>query len=458
MKKNIFALAAILVAFTGCLKDEPYVNPTPGPEPPTPVVEYAKVYINEISCGEKKIEIYNPNKSEVDITGYVFTKDDKDTWTVPAAKGKIAAGGFVVYTAKQTDPAEGPAFGLSGTKGFDLKLADPDGKEIDHIDNLTAPVQVADEETFGRMKDGDAKWVLFSAGTIGASNAGGTLKNEDEAGSIYINEISCGEKKIEIFNSYKKEVDITGYVFTKDSKDTWTVPADKGKIPAGGFVVYTAKQADPADGPTFGLSGTKGFDLKLADADGNEIDHIDNLTAPVQVADDETYGRSEDGGSEWVLFSAGTIGASNAGGTVKEETISPVCINEISCGEKKIEIYNPNKSEVDITGYVFTKDDKDTWTVPEGMGAIPAGGFVVYTAKQADPADGPTFGLSGTKGFDLKLADPDGNEIDHIDNLTATVQVADEETFGRSVDGGENWVLFSAGTIGASNNTGTIKE
>ena len=150
----------------------------------------AKVFINEISTGDKKIEIYNPGTEAVDIAGYVFTKDSKDKWTVPAGMGNIAAGGFVVYTAKQSDEANGPTFGISGTKGFDLALAASDGTAIDHIDNLSSITTIEDSETFGRKTDGADEWVLFSAGTIGASNAGGTVKGDDVVPSAISN---CGE-------------------------------------------------------------------------------------------------------------------------------------------------------------------------------------------------------------------------------------------------------------------------
>ena len=290
-------------------------------QPEEPSITVYKVFINEISCGNKQIEVYNAESKEIDIAGYVFTKDGSDTWTVPAGMGTIEAGGFKVYNAKQADASTGPMFGISGTKGFTLELTAGD-TAIDAIDNSASSATfttLEDTETLGRKADGASTWVVFSEGTIGASNAGGTIKggSEPEPVKVFINEISCENKQIEIYNAGTQAVDIAGYVFTKDGKDTWTVPAGMGDIAAGGFVVYTAKQADPANGPTFGISGTKGFDLKLADAEGNEMDHIDNLTAVVAVGDTETYGRKTDGDAEWVLFSAGTIGSSNAGGTLK---------------------------------------------------------------------------------------------------------------------------------------------
>ena len=57
---------------------------------------------------------------------------------------------------------------------------------------------------------------------------------EEPAAPVYdakvvINEIDCGNKLIELYNTENKETDISGYILKKDS-DTWTIPAGKGKI------------------------------------------------------------------------------------------------------------------------------------------------------------------------------------------------------------------------------------
>ncbi len=92
------------LALAGCVKDEPYVNPNPTPDPgPVDPVVTKTVFINEVNCGTKEFEIYNATNKAVDIAGYTFTKDDKDPWTVPAGKGNIPAKGFLVFTAKNAD-------------------------------------------------------------------------------------------------------------------------------------------------------------------------------------------------------------------------------------------------------------------------------------------------------------------------------------------------------------------
>ena len=282
-------------------------------------------------------------------------------------------------------------------------------------------------------------------------------------GSVVFNEFDCKEKKIELYNTTGAAIDMTGWTLSKDG-DAWVIPASRGQIPAKGFAVFTGKSDGTTD-PTFGLSGTKGFILILTDATGQEIDKMDNSAARSggieQIPDGESWGRSDDGGIEWVHFSSPTIGASNSGAAVPEIKLF---INEVFPGEKKLEIYNASTVAVDIAGYVFTKDGdaSSAWTVPAGMGAIEAGGFIVYTCKQEDAANGPTFGLSPTKGFIIEMAN--GSElIDKVDNHKGDdnpdfKSFADTETYGRKTDGASEWVIFSEGSIGASNGKGTIKQ
>ena len=308
---------------------------------------------------------------------------------------------------------------------------------------------------------------------VEASTTAGSMSSEEktytvsekpaEPQTLFINEVNCGTKEFEIYNASNKAVDIAGYVFLKDDKDSWEVPAGKGNIPAKGFLVFKAKNNDINEGPSFGLSGTKGFKLCML-KDGEIVDEIDN-SATVEgfkvVEDGWSLSRKTDGGDEWVLVEGGTMGKSNGSEPVVEIKLY---VNEVSCGNKQFEIYNASSKDVDIAGYSFTKDDGDPWVVPAGKGNIPAKGFIVYTAKNPDLNEGPSFGISGTKGFKLCMYKSeeisDANLVDMIDNskgLETFKTVEDSETLGRKTDGADEWVLFSAGSIGESNSKGTIK-
>ena len=305
---------------------------------------------------------------------------------------------------------------------------------------------------------------ITTAGSMSSSEMTYTVAEKPaEPQTLFINEVNCGTKQFEIYNASDKAVDIAGYVFKKDDSGDWEVPAGKGNIPAKGFLVYTAKNPDLNEGPSFGISGTKGFKLTML-KDGEIVDEIDNsatLETFQTVPDGSSLSRKTDGGSEWVLVEGGTMGYSNGAEPVVEIKLF---VNEVSCGNKQFEIYNASSKDVDIAGYCFTKDDGDPWVVPAGKGNIPAKGFIVYTAKNPDLNEGPSFGISGTKGFKLCMYSSETPSaetlVDMIDNsksLDTFMTVEDSETIGRKTDGAAEIVIFSEGTIGSSNNNGTVK-
>ena len=409
MKKILFAVLAGL-ALVSCIKDETF-----------PMASISGVKATEAIVG-----------SDVTVTANVSALVD-----ITAVNLLYTAGGAAEQTVKMT--------GNSGTYTGVIP-SQPDGTEVKyHVEATTA----------GGTTSSAVASITFSAAP-------------PEPQTLFINEVDCGNKKFEIYNASDKAVDIAGYTFTKDDGGNWTVPAGKGNIPAKGFLVFTAKNPDANEGPSFGISGTKGFKLCMYKSEevseANLVDMIDN-SATVDgfktVEDGWTLSRKTDGAAEWVLVEGGTIGLSNGAEPVDN---GKIVINEVSCGEKKFEIYNGTNKAVDIAGYTFTKDDGGNWTVPAGKGNIPAKGFLVFTAKNPDANEGPSFGISGTKGFKLCMYKSEevseANLVDMIDN-SATVDgfktVADTETLGRKTDGDAEWVLFSAGTIGASNNTGTVK-
>lgn len=130
---------------------------------------------------------------------------------------------------------------------------------------------------------------------------------------LFLNEFDTQNKKIEIYNASDSEIDMTGWTLSKD-ETVWTIPAEHAKVPAKGYIVYTGKSDGTTD-PTFGLSGTKGFIVVLADKDGKEIDKVDNSSAReggiVKIEDGKSWGRKTDGADEFVIFDTPTIGAPN---------------------------------------------------------------------------------------------------------------------------------------------------
>ena len=121
MKKILLLAPVILLALAGCVKDEPFTPTTPDTPstPDTPTVTKT-LFVNEVNCGTKEFEIYNASDKEADISGYCFTKDDKDPWVVPAGKGKIPAKGFLVFRGPLSASVGPKALSFACTKAMIL--------------------------------------------------------------------------------------------------------------------------------------------------------------------------------------------------------------------------------------------------------------------------------------------------------------------------------------------------
>lgn len=114
-----------------------------------------------------------------------------------------------------------------------------------------------------------------------------------------------------------------------------------------------------------------------------------------------------------------------------------------------IELYNASDDPIDLTGYSIS-DDGATWVFPKGN--IPPRGYLVIWASDKNKVTGDgqlhaNFKLS-TDGEKIVLKSPDGYVIDSV----TYGRLDDDESYGRSIDGGEEFLIFSKATPNASNN------
>lgn len=465
----------------------------------------AGIYINEVDTNGndigKRFEIYNDNDTEYDLTGCTFIKDTTEWTVVPTAVGEnlglptasIPGKGHLVVQCNNTKAASAtekspasditkwPTFGISGNNGFKLAIKNAEGLYLDVVDNsktLPTFVTIGTGKTWGRATDGvEHDFRIFNTPTLGTANANGTKYNPTVAANgVVINEILPDADTVELYNSTDAEVDLSTYSIGKDgdASNVWTLPAG-AKIASHGFYTVKCKQYG-SNGPAFGISGTAGFLLCLANG-AVTVDAVDNR------ADSETfttigvgysYGRKEDGGAEWTIFSTPSIGETNANG--KEYvpiTVDPgtpitdrVVINEINGDSKAIELYNPTDSPVVLGGaYGLFKEDHDPYSATDWYefnagDTIPAKGYFIVTASKT--AGQPQFGIALKPGkvFHLHLrkftAKPDltsretlfnsTTAVDDIDNLTNPVNTPDGSfmSYGRINDGTSNLTLFEA--------------
>ncbi|MDA9564269.1 CotH kinase family protein, partial [Flavobacteriales bacterium] len=143
-----------------------------------------------------------------------------------------------------------------------------------------------------------------------------------------------------------------------------------------------------------------------------------------------------------------------------------ILINEYQCsnmntamdsnGEYQdwFELFNTTAAPIDLTGYYLS--DKITnptkWQIPSGI-TLPANGFVTVFANGKGVISGSEihagFKLTQTKPEVIVLTDAAGNPLDNVPLVPNQI----DHSYGRSADGGANWVVFTNPTIGATNGT-----
>lgn len=145
------------------------------------------------------------------------------------------------------------------------------------------------------------------------------------------------------------------------------------------------------------------------------------------------------------------------------DTISTktIVMNEFNPNKpnKQLELYNTTDSAIDLNGYSLYKDDKleepfvfDSTNLNT---LVPAKSRIVVPVH-SDGLAGPSFGMSDDKGFDYKLFNTSGQLIDHVDNLSKITYIPSGMSYGRKIDGSDEFVIFSTPSIGKPNSEGVI--
>lgn len=290
-----------------------------------------------------------------------------------------------------------------------------------------------------------------------------TIRDGDVDDSKFGSQGGAYSDWIEIYNASAQDVDLTGYTIA-DSSAVWTFP--EGVVPAGGHLLVWASDKDKvaADGQlhtNFKLSAS-GEPLILKSPDGTVVDSI----TIIGLADDQSYGRENDGSSKFVAFTRATPGAANIPEISTEQVLF---INEAMASNEStirdgdfddpefgsqggaysdwIEIYNAGEKDVNLAGYVIS-DSSAEWIFPEVT--ISARGYLLVWASDKDKvaADGQlhtNFKLSKS-GEALTLKSPDGSVID----MLTIISLSDDESYGRKSDGSSELSLLKP-TPGSAN-------
>ena len=476
---------------------------------------YPTLYINEVMSSNSStisdeqgefddwFEIYNPNDYAVDISQYYVTDDFTNPmqYQIPVdSSAMVPAHGYLILWADNQLSQPGPlhtTFKFSSS-GEEAGLYAPDGSVVDSV---TFPA-LNDDESYGRLPDGDSNWTVFPAGsaTPGATNQMSSQPVDSVESNLVITEIMYNPPEsgtdslefIELYNIGNSALDLSGYYF--NSGITYTFPQGM-MLDTASYMLLAVDSV--AFQNTFGITAYQWTSGGLSNG-GEDItiyDSMGNLADSVNYDDTDPWPTEPDGnGASLVLcdptmpnasadnWSAATTdtgimidsievmanpGANCTGGATPGNP--PLFVNEIMASngttysdeqgeyDDWFEIYNPNNQSVDVSNYYVTDDltDPTKYQIPTDAGnVIPAHGYLVIWCDDQLSQPGPRhcpFKLSAS-GEQVGIYESDGMTV--VDSVTFPA-LDQDVSYGRSPDGSDNWVIFQVGTTtpGASNNT-----
>ncbi len=244
---------------------------------------------------------------------------------------------------------------------------------------------------------------------------------------LVINELATGGDGsgwVELYNSTAATVDAAGRhlrVFPASDGDFVLPPGSD--VPAGGFISFTESQL--------------GFELDaihacvLTTTDGRFIDALN----PRTTSADHSTGRYPDGDDNRVVMTDRSRDSANI-----YDVEQPIVINEVlyhprdeNTGGEWIELFNRTTSDVDISGWAFTRGVSITFAAGT---VVPAGGYLVVTRSPTAFEDqygaienvGPFTGGLDNAAETLVLRDAMRNVMDRV-------RYADEGSYPESADG-----------------------
>lgn len=323
-------ILVLLLSF--CKADDP-------PEPPT---TYPQLFINEIMPDNESvleddqgehddwIEIYNSNDEAVNIAGWYISDDARNlqlfsfAYSDPAST-TIPAKDFLILWADE-QPGQGALhlnFRLSST-GESIYLS-ANGSNVVHQVSYGPDGNAASpgtDRSAGLETDGGSNWKTFITSTPGYSNEGGAVQanifiNEFMAGNDFFIGDESGEYDdwIELYNSGSAALDIGGWYITDDSLvvNKWQFPdsiPEQTTISPGGFLLLWADEQPEQGVLHVGIKLNVDGEMIGISPDGLTFSQLLSFgpgTAIAAPSTNQSAGRSEDGGPDWMVFQPGTV-------------------------------------------------------------------------------------------------------------------------------------------------------
>lgn len=275
---------------------------------------------------------------------------------------------------------------------------------------------------------------------------------------------------VELLNTGTTPISLDGFYLSDSYSNlkSWAFPAN-AVIPPGAFLVVwldgDADQSSPNQWHTsFRIQPTEGS-VVLSRTVGGQSQIVDYLNY-AGIRPDEAYGAFPDGQPFFRdVISFPTPGEPNNGSSKPIEVkinewmasntgfiLDPA--NVPPAADDWFELYNPGRTEADLSGYFLTDNtqNKNQYKIPDGV-KIPAGGYLFVWAD-GSPSQNSTnssdlhvnFQLSKS-GEAIGLFAPDGSLVDSVTFAAQTNNISQ----GRLPDGGASIVFFDHPTPGSAN-------
>lgn len=299
--RTLLPLVLVAVLIQACDRDEPSIN-KPAPPVLLPVV-MNEVYSRGDATNPDWIEIYNPNTTAIDISGYRIYDSGGQAGTKP--KKEIPAGtslagmGFYVITVDDTVAS---GFGLS-SGGETVWFENAAGTIIDSV----AIPALGVDTSYARIPNGSTNWAKLTLPTKGVSNGSGGSVLPLTINEAYSRGVATDPDWVEIYNPNDAPVTLTGYHIYDPGGNAGTKPKmpfpTGASVPAKGWYVIVVDGSEPYQ---FGLS-SGGDEVWLENPGGTVVDHVQFGA----MSETQSYSRIPDGSANWILSNTITRGASN---------------------------------------------------------------------------------------------------------------------------------------------------
>jgi hypothetical protein len=236
--------------------------------------ETSEALINEVErskVGDGWIEIFNPGKALLDLSGYRLTGDaaGQPSYELPSGT-RLSPRGFLVVSESEAKVPLNPTDQA-------LFLVAPDGERVVDARRLG---ERSGETTDGRFPDGSPRWCHMTTATRGSAN------EKPKTAPIVISEIHYrpyseddAEEFIEVTNTGSEPVDLEGIAFT--SGIDYAFPPST-LVQPGQYLVVAKDPARLAElyqisgvlGPYKGVLSNAGELVRLSDRWGNPVDEV----------------------------------------------------------------------------------------------------------------------------------------------------------------------------------------